>query len=476
MLNQSFRQSQEQSLRPLTTAHLAQTMSLLLLSRQELKQKVESEISTNPALEVVDMNKCPSCSRPLIGNTPCSVCRRNGDNVDDTPIIFVSSRSDFVGSSSKSQSADDISPDEITPAMEELHTYVLRQAAPDLETQDIPIAAHILSSLNDDGLLSVPIVEIAQYHHVPISRIEKVNELIKRCEPVGVGSTSPLEALLVQTDVLSETNYVPPLASRAITEGMELLSRHSYTELGRLLSISADDAREIARFISENLNPYPARSHWGNIRDGSASKQDYQSPDVIISILNHPKQNLVVEIISPYTGRLRINPLFRDAIREARSENAEKWQADLEKASLLIKCLQQRNNTLVRLMHLLVEIQHDFILQGDIHLVPITRASLADKLNVHESTISRAVSGKMLQLPNKSLIPMSKLFDRSLRIRAEMINIILEEIKPLNDSQIADILNERGFSIARRTVAKYRAIEGILASRMRWSMHSSNPE
>jgi RNA polymerase sigma-54 factor len=474
MLNQTYRQSQDQSLRPLTTAHLAQTMTLLQLSSLELKQKVEAEISSNPAIEVTDFSTCPSCNRPLSGNNPCPICNGNIDNLEDAPIIFVSPRSDFIVPG-KVTHEEESSPEERIAATEDLHSYVLRQVAPDLNPIDLPIARHILTSLDDDGLLNIPIVEVAQYHHVPISRVEKVIEQIQHTDPVGVGSSSPIDALLVQLDLLSETQHVPPLAQRAIQEGMDLLSRHSYVELGRLLGASSVDAAEISRFISENLNPYPARTHWGNIRDGNPSPHEIQSPDVIITVLDHPTHKLVVEVVSPYAGRLRINPLFREAIKEAPSEKSKKWQEDMEQANLLIKCIQQRNHTIVRLMRLIVDIQRQFILKGDIHLIPITRASLAEILQVHESTVSRAVSSKIVQLPNRRLIPLSKMFDRSLHIRAEIKQIISEETKPFNDIQIANILLERGFSVARRTVAKYRSIEGILPARMRQSSAPQTP-
>ncbi len=120
-------------------------------------------------------------------------------------------------------------------------------------------------------------------------------------------------------------------------------------------------------------------------------------------------------------------------------------------------------------MKRLVTIQRAFILHGDAHLIPVTRAQLSVELQVHESTISRAVSGKAVQLPNRKIIPLSKWFDRSLNIRTALLKIIAEEKYPLSDTQIAERLEEQGHIIARRTVAKYRSIEGILPARLRQS-------
>jgi RNA polymerase sigma-54 factor len=166
---------------------------------------------------------------------------------------------------------------------------------------------------------------------------------------------------------------------------------------------------------------------------------------------------------------LQVNSLFRQAIGEAPVEKADQWKSDLEHAELLVKCLQQRTNTVVRLMREIVTYQREFILKGDGYLQPLTRARLAVELDVHESTISRAVSSKTVQLPSGHIVPLAKFFDRSLHIRTALKQIIEEEVKPFSDTELVDLLNQQGFAVARRTVAKYRAMEGILPSHLRTS-------
>ena len=460
-------QSQTHSLRPLTTAHLAQTMTLLELTSAELSQKIEAELSSNPALELADQIRCPHCHRRLAQPGLCPVCSRPQNVAAEQPIVFLSPREDFRTFSDR-LTGEDLPDDNLMVAEEDLPAYVLRQIATELAAEDRPLAAHILTSLDEDGLLTITLFEIARFYHVPLSRVENVLHMIQRCEPVGVGSETPQQALLVQLEVLAETRPVPPLAIRAVREGMDLLSRRAYPELGRLLGVTTAQAAYIARFISDNLNPFPGRAHWGESHDSPDSNPTYHNPDVIISCLSQsPKTQLVVEIVAPYAGALRINPLFREALAQAPAEKADQWQAHLEQAGLLIKCIQQRNHTIVRLMQRLVVLQREFILFGDAHLSPVTRASLADELEVHESTVSRAVSSKAVQLPNGRIVPLSKLFDRSLHIRTALIQIISQETQPLSDTHIADLLDKRGFPVARRTVAKYRAMEGILPARFR---------
>jgi RNA polymerase sigma-54 factor len=461
-------QTQNLSIRPLTTAHLAQTMTLLELTGDELRQKIEAELASNPALELLEEVRCPHCRRILPPRGPCPVCSSPQGSLTNDPIVFISPRRDFVSSGSYTFEDEESSSEEWVAAIEDLPTYVLRQIAPELEPSDRPLAAHILTSLDEDGLLRIPLVEIARYQHATLSHIEEVLNLIQHAEPVGVGSPSPQAALLIQLDVLAETRVVPSLAARAIQEGMDLLSRRAYSELSRMLGISTREAKRITAFISDNLYPYPARAHWGDIHQRADAPPAYHDADVIITRLHDtPDTPLVVEIVSPYAGSLRVNPLFREVLAQVPAEKAAEWQDDMEEAILLVKCLQQRNHTLVRLMQRLVVLQRQFVLEGDAFLTPVTRAQLAKELSVHESTISRAVSCKAVQLPNRRIIPLAKLFDRSLHIRTALMQIIAQEEKPLSDAQIAVLLIELGYDVARRTVAKYRSMEGILPARLR---------
>ncbi len=169
----------------------------------------------------------------------------------------------------------------------------------------------------------------------------------------------------------------------------------------------------------------------------------------------------------PLRGTLRVSTMFKEALKEAPPEKLDEYKSSIENANLLVKCLRQRNHTMVRLMRELVTMQQKFILKGNQHLSPTTRAQIAKELEVHESTISRAVSNKCTQLPNGRIIPLSQFFDRSLHIRTVLKQIIADEAKALSDTQLAECLAERGYKVARRTVAKYRSMEGILPAHLR---------
>jgi RNA polymerase sigma-54 factor len=465
-------QAQYQEISPQTTAHLAQTMTLLNMTSAELRQKIEAELASNPALEIVEPHRCRACGKSLLSGNMCPICSqlRQPDSLE--PIVFTSPRDDYYQSTSSGSSsqfsAENLPDDNIAPDLD-LPAFVLRQIAPEINAEDHNIVAHILTSLDEDGLLRFQPLEISQYHHVPLSRVTNIIKQIQYCEPVGVGSTSPQEALLVQLEVLSKTQEIPHYVEKAIQEGMDTIGKYHFAKLGKMLGISTSQAEEITNFISNNLNPYPARSHWGSIRQGTMARpQVYQHPDILIGML-HGQENgpLVIEILFPLRGSLRVNPLFQKELKKAPEEKSEKWQQDHVNATLLIKCLRQRENTMRQMLTIITQYQREFILNGDKYLRPITRASLAQILDVHESTVSRAVAGKTTQLPNGRIIPLSKFFDRSLPIRTLIREMIDEEHEVLTDSQIAELLEEDGYQIARRTVAKYRSMEGILSARSR---------
>ncbi len=460
-------QYQYQVHKPLTTAHLAQTMTLLSLSAFELKQQIDSELASNPALEIIEERRCPHCKRVLAENGSCPICSRPLNANEDEPIVYVSPMEDFIPKSDYVDS--EYSEEPFSPMTDDLTTYVIKQIAPELTKEQQLIAVHLLTNLDDDGFLSVNLMEVARYFHVSISTIEEVQKIIQLADPIGVGSINPQQALLVQLEVLSDTKPIPEYAYEIIKDYMDLMSKRQNAEIAKKLNISVQRVEKIVEFISDNLNPFPARSHWGTIRNPSAPDTNvYHRPDVLISFAdNESKTQLIVEIVMPYSGTLQVSPLYKQTIKQTDAELKDAMKGDLEKASLFVKCLQQRNHTMQRLMQELVKIQKSYLTKGEKFLKPITRASLADELEVHESTISRAVSGKSVQLPNKKIVPMAAFFDRSLSARTILREIVSAEAKPLSDTEIQKRLKERGVEVARRTVAKYRAMEGILPAHLR---------
>lgn len=455
--------------RPMTTAHLAQTMSLLSMNNSELAEKIQSELSSNPALEIKEDHRCPTCGRKLV-NQDCPSCSKPESIDGYEPIVFVSTRQTNNYSSSSGYSADQDSFEEFSAEVEELPIFVLNQIRTELEADEHLIAAHILTNLDDNGLLQTSPVEIAIFYHVPISKVEHVRSIIQQCEPIGIASLTSQEALIVQVKSLMEAGKTPPEHTiEALKDGFKQLSQKNHRDLAKMLDITIQEATEISNYIRDNLNPFPSQAYWGSPRNHTEEYLDrYHDPDIIITLNGSGEDSqLMVEVLWPIYGNLQINPFYKKALVDSDKAISEKLNDDYQKANLLIKCLNQRTHTLVQLMQKLAEEQRNFILKGDKYMVPMTRASIAEELDVHESTISRAVSSKSVQLPSGKIIPVSQFFDRSLHIRTVLKELIAKEDKPLSDARIAEILSEKGYNIARRTVAKYRAMEGILSAHQR---------
>ena len=362
-------------------------------------------------------------------------------------------------------------PDYDSAQTEDLATYVLKQIGPDLEEEQKLVAAYLLNSLDEDGFITTDVFEVAQYYHVLPSSVEEVIDLIQHADPLGVGSRNLQEALLVQLKHISDSVNVPKGTETLIRESFDDLKHGKYREIAKRLGLTVRQVQAIEKFIGDNLNPFPARAHWGDTLAGK-SNQDYSSvyhePDILIYYLNEdPKNQLVVEIVMPISGYLRVNQFYKKELKNAPEDRMEEWKNDLDKANLLVKSLYQRNNTISDMMSILIARQEAYIRNGEEYIQPLTRAQIASEMGVHESTISRAVSNKTVMLPNRKVVSLSSFFDRSLNVRTVLKELIQNETKPLSDAKLVTLLNERGFNVARRTVAKYRLMEGIGSAHQR---------
>jgi RNA polymerase sigma-54 factor len=440
-------------------------MSLLSLSHLELRDKVMGELASNPALELVEERVCPGCHRPLTGSGPCPRCSQAADGA--MAIVFLSPR-ESVRPGPRLR-PDERPADQEPAAPEDLAIHVLQQLAADLAPEDRRLAAYILSSLDDDGFLSEAPALIARTTHSTLTQVERVLGLIARAEPPGLATAGPRQALLAQLSLMQQDSATTQLARRMIDETFSELGHHEFERIAEKLAASPTRVRMTAQFIQDNLNPYPARAYWGSGRQpASADPSVYHQPDIqITSAPGGAEGPLTVEIFSAVAGWLRVNPMFRQVLPATDEPQSEEWGKHLERAALFVKCLQQRNNTMRRLMEILVARQRQFILNGDRHLTPITRARIADEIGVHESTVSRAVAHKSVALPDGRIIPLDRFFDRSLSVRDRIKEMVNDESRAMTDDEIVSRLGREGVHVARRTVAKYRAMEGILPARLR---------
>ena len=190
-------QRQFHKIQPQTTAHLAQTMTLLNMNLGELNQEINRALNENPALVVKEERHCPSCNHILHEGQICPFCTRPRSSSATESIVFISARGEFVPKNSVGE--DEIFTDEVLGSEEiRLEEYVLKQIVSDLKKEERIIAAYILSQLDEDGFFKEDINDVASYYHVPVSTVENIKKVIQKADPIGIASASPEEALNVQ--------------------------------------------------------------------------------------------------------------------------------------------------------------------------------------------------------------------------------------------------------------------------------------
>jgi RNA polymerase sigma-54 factor len=449
------------------TTHIIVTTNLLTLNNVELEEQVEAELAENPALERVDSQRCSRCGA-IIENPPCPHCMKE----------LLAGHMLHVESSPRQRNSggswdDDYDPMQALAQPTRLADHILSQLGPQIGLDAVPIALYLAESLDERGFLTVPVEHVANALQAPVAEVETILHKLQLVDPVGVGSRDPQECLLRQMEALSgevsqeddpDGEGVHEVARRLLAEFWDPFLHARWHEI----PIPTHQTSAAVAFIRANLTPYPALADWeGELarRQGPAEPTVYTRPDMAIYF--DGDGNLAVEIFSIRSNWLRISPIFREMMRLANGNGEESWAEMAERARLFIKCLGQRHQTLRRAVESLVSYQEQAIRHGDAFMLPLTRTQLAQTLSVHEATVSRAIMGKTAALPDGRIVPLSHFFESGKSTKEIIRQMIAEEDEPLSDSAIAAKLKEIGQPIARRTVAKYRNMLGILPVHLR---------
>lgn len=453
----SLTAQQTVNLRTQLTPQLAQTMRLLQLSTAELAALITSELATNPALEVTTISHCITCGRRL-RTLACPICDRRSSSADD-PIVYLAARS--------TREPDQTFNDNLEPrATETLADYVRRQIMPALAPHDQPLADYLLDNLDEHGFLIETPENCAEILNVSLERVLTVLQVIQRADPIGVGARDVRESLLIQLESLESAEADRVLVRTLLADHWEQLGHQQLKPLAHQLRVPLSDINAAMNFIRRNLTPYPAQTYWHN-RRGQAVETSYIEPDAIIHAPEEPDGALSIELFSPVAGWLRVNDAFRVALADTSAADRPRLLDCVEQAELLVRGLHQRTTTLRRVLEVIGREQRAYLLGVDHDLKAMTRAWLAHHLDVHESTISRAVADKHITLPGGQLVSLDHFFDNSFAVRRALKAIIAAEARPLTDDELAKELAQQGHVVARRTVAKYRDIEHILPATQR---------
>jgi len=463
------------------TPQLQQSIRLLQLSTVELNAEVERMLQENPLLEKVDGDDdAPPPGPPLAGDIPSSPAeapprdadesggaaagdesRDRTEGVDRTDFEdYSGGDSDWGGSGPSDDDEDGFYPQQV--AISTLREHLLSQLAMlNLPLRDRRLVGALIDALDEDGYLHISLEEVAEMFpdelDIDPDEISIALKYLQSFEPAGVGARDAAECLALQLKALPETTPYRADALKVVTEHLPLLAARDFTRLKRLLH--TDDAGVRAmRALVTSLCPRPGASF-------AKSEANFVIPDVVVKKVRGKWVAALNESAMP---KLRLNRIYADILTRNRDSSNQQLAAQLQEAKWLIRNVQQRFETILRVSQAIVERQRRFFEHGDVAMRPMVLREIATMLNLHESTISRVTTQKYM-LTTRGTYELKYFFGSHVAtdtggaasataIRALIKQLIAaENIKaPLTDSKIAELLGEQGIIVARRTVAKYR--------------------
>lgn len=459
------------------TPQLQQAIRLLQLSTLELQQEIREALESNPLLELDDNEQ--EIDTPAGAETQKEMDSAEALEQTALPedLPLDTQWDEIYTAGSPSGTGSDYSDDELPlyqgETTETLQDYLIWQArlTPFTET-DAAIAFSVIDAIDETGYLTVPVEDIRLSigdDEVTTEDVEAVLKRIQRFDPVGVGARDLRECLLVQLKMLPETTPSLKDALVIVDKHLTLLGNRDFRTLGRVTKLK-EDALKSAIDLIQTMEPRPGLVV-------NTGESEYVIPDVLVR--KHGEQ-WAVELNSDSLPRLRVNSHYAALGSRTRNESDSQFiRNNLQEAKWLIKSLESRNDTLLRVSTCIVEEQQAFFEHGAEYMKPMVLADIALRVEMHESTISRVTTQKFLHSP-RGIFELKYFFSShvstdsggeasSTAIRALVKKLVAAEnpVKPLSDSKLTDILAEQGIQVARRTVAKYRESLSIPPSNQR---------
>jgi RNA polymerase sigma-54 factor len=490
--------SLKQTLQLVMTPQLQQAIKLLQLSRLELNDLVGTEMLENPVLEETPDQDAPEDSASRTEDAKASddkapeasdqaeqveeVKGDDGINEIDWEKYLENYSSYTPGMGSRERPNEDLPSYEAIvskkPSLTDHLLWQLRMSTLAEERQ--AIGAQIILNLNQDGYFvaddedrlagKTAIDAISESMDVDPDEIEQVLKTIQTFDPVGVASRNLRESLLIQARHLEVENG---LVYAIVESHLPLVERKNFQAIARALKVTKEEIIDAVRIIAQ-LEPRPGRVY-------TEEKPQYITPDIYVYRLG---EEFVIVLNEDGLPKLRISGYYRQALTRAvrGGETHNYIQDKLRSAVWLIRSIHQRQRTIYRVTESIVKFQREFFDKGIAHLKPLVLRDVAEDLGLHESTVSRVTTNKYVHTP-QGIFELKFFFNSGIsRVNGEDVasesvkdkirQIVSEEDsqKPLSDREIVDILKEQNINIARRTVAKYREMLGILPSGKRKKM------
>jgi RNA polymerase sigma-54 factor len=474
MAAQGMQQTQSLALQQVLSPQLQQSLLILQTPLLELRNLVQQEMETNPVLE-----ELPEEVRTDERGEAEPSADDNFDNefqklasLDeewrDYMAQSASYSSDGSRSSREAQEKRQFLFDSI-PVQDTLQQNLIGQLNQSvLSGSDRKAAELVIGNIDDNGFLQSTPEEMALNSGIPREDFEKMLALIQSFYPPGVGARDLRECLLIQLQRQEKENT---LEYKIVSEHMEDLGRRRFPEIARRMGVSVEDVQKAAGNIAR-LNPRPGQVF-------AAAPQNYVLPDVIVEKVDGEYQ---ITLNNDQIPHLRISNLYKDIIASGNNQSGEVKDYIRDKirsGKFLIRSIHQRQQTIFNIAQQIVSRQLDFLEHGPSHMKPMIMREIADAVGVHETTVSRAVSGKYMATP-QGVFEMKYFFTSgyqtttgeslsNISVKEAILDLVKHEngSAPLSDHEMVEILVERGIPIARRTVAKYRDELNILPSHMR---------
>ena len=347
--------------------------------------------------------------------------------------------------------------------LEQLHFLVL-------DDQQKKIGEYLIWNIKDDGYLdeALSLENVAEIFEHPVEKVEEVLKKIHYFDPIGIGARNLQECLLVQ---LLDKENPPELAIKIISDHFEDFKNKRYDKLLSTLNIDSEDLKKVLVEIGK-LNPKPGEGLVSN-------KNNYLIPDFVIEKVDN---EFVVTLNDWNIPPLRISKTYQTLLKDRKNTDKETRQyirKKIETAKWFINSIYQRKATMLKVMNAIVEKQYDFFDKGPAHINPLIMREIADMIEMDISTVSRVANGKYVQT-DFGVFELKYFFNEKIetsdgeeistrKVKTRIKEMIEEESyqKPLSDEKISQILNEEGFPVARRTVAKYREQLSIPVARLR---------
>ncbi|MBU3159888.1 RNA polymerase factor sigma-54 [Clostridium frigoris] len=434
---------QEQKL--IMTQEMQMSVKLLQMSAQELGQYVNKEMQENPVLEEKNIQNSKS------------------DNYDVSDYKQIIKYLDKDVYKTKNYSAkndgDEVSPFYYIAEEKSLKDYIKQQIGELAGESDVlNICKYMAESLDAKGYLAVSLQDICKELGVSNKKSEEALKVFQSLDPEGIGARNLRECLTIQ---LYNQGMDDEKICKIISDYLELLAENKYSEIARELKISIGEVQKYGDII-KNLEPKPSRGFY----TGETVK--YVVPDAYINKIDDEYFISMNEDVLP---KLNINNLYKEIIKDEKDVEAVEYVKDkLNSAMFLIKSIEQRKNTVYRVLEEILEVQREYFDSGEEFLKPMTLKIIANNLEMHESTISRAIREKYVSINNGKVVKIKDFFTNgitsgiggddisTLNIKKNIKEMVASEDtkKPMSDQNICNRLNIEGINISRRTVAKYR--------------------